>query len=67
MVQLHPSALVTHAMPKILKQVPESFYASMKQNLKKTADYAFEKFSNVRGITPIKPSAAMYMMVRIDL
>jgi tyrosine aminotransferase len=39
----------------------------MKTNLKKTADYAFEKFSKVREVAPVKPSAAMYMMVKIEI
>ena len=37
----------------------------MKAKLKDTADYAFEKLSGIRGIEPIKSTAAMYMMVRI--
>lgn len=67
MVLLHPSSLVTFGIPKIFKEVPEQFHITMKSNLKKTSNYAYEKFKQVRGVTPIKPSAAMYMMVKIDL
>ena len=37
----------------------------MKSKLKDTADYAFERLSEVKGIEPIRATAAMYMMVKI--
>jgi len=54
------------ALPKILKEVPESHFDGMRQKLSTVSAAAFERLSTVRGVTPIRSSAAMYMMVRID-
>ena len=59
--------MVQAALPKILKDVPESHFDVLKGKLKTTADYAFERLTAIKGVTPIKSSAAMYMMVRVDL
>jgi tyrosine aminotransferase len=67
MILLHPSSLVQHALPKILGDVPESFFTELKFKLKTSADAAFERLSNIKGIKPIKSSAAMYMMVGIEI
>lgn len=37
------------------------------QNKKDNADIVFEKLSNLPGIRPVKPSGAMYLMVRLDM
>ena len=66
MIQLHPTSLVQFALPRILKEVPESHFESMKQKLAASSQAAFLRLSHVRGVTPIRSSAAMYMMVRID-
>jgi tyrosine aminotransferase len=39
----------------------------LKNKLKNSADVAFEQVSNIRGIKAIKTSAAMYMMVGIEV
>ncbi len=39
----------------------------MKKKLQATSRHAFEKLSGIRGLTPIKANAAMYMMVTIDM
>lgn len=66
MIQLHPNSLVMAALPKILKEVPESHFDGMRQKLSTVSAAAFERLSTIRGVTPIRSSAAMYMMVRID-
>lgn len=38
----------------------------MKSKLRETSRYAYEKLSGIRGLTPVRANAAMYMMVRID-
>lgn len=65
MIQLHPNSLVQFALPKILAEVKEDFMMSMKSKLKDTADYAYERLSGIKGIEPIRATAAMYMMVKI--
>lgn len=66
MILLHPNSLVQYALPKILGTVPESFFTELKLKLKTAADAAYERLLNIRGIKPIKTSAAMYMMVGIE-
>ena len=67
MIQLHPCSLVQAALPKILKEVGDDHFDTLKKKLKTTADYAFDRLSQIRGITPIKSSAAMYMMIKINI
>lgn len=67
MILLHPSSIVQHSLPKILGEVPESFFTDLKGKLKEASDCAFERLSKVKGVTPIRSSAAMYMMVRIEM
>jgi len=66
MIQLHPNSLVQQALPRILKEVPDSHFETMKSKLSAASACAFERLSTIRGVTPIRSSAAMYMMVRID-
>jgi len=39
----------------------------LKLKLKTTSNFAFEQLQGIRGITPVKPRAAMYMMVGIEI
>ena len=66
MILLHPNSLVQAALPKILGEVPQSHFDMLKSKLKACADAAFERLSTIKGIKPIKSSAAMYMMVKIE-
>ena len=66
MIQLHPNSLVQFALPRILKEVPDSHFETMKSKLAASSQAAFSRLSQIRGVTPIRSSAAMYMMVRID-
>jgi len=58
--------LVQFALPKILKEVPDSHFENMKVQLAASSQTAFSRLSSIRGVTPIRSSAAMYMMVRIN-
>ena len=66
MIQLHPNSLVQAALPRILAEVPESHFDTMKVKLSASSQAAFARLSTIRGVTPIRSSAAMYMMVRIE-
>ena len=66
-ILLHPCSLVQYAIPKILKEVPESHFVDFRAKIKDTSDYAFEKLQGIRGIKPTRAVAAMYMMVGLDL
>jgi tyrosine aminotransferase len=67
MILLHPCSLVQAALPKILSDVPQSHFDNMKSKLKEAATVAYDRFSKIPGLIPVQSSAAMYMMVRIDI
>lgn len=67
MILLHPCSLVQAALPKILAEVPQSHFEGMKEKLSASAIAAHEIFSKIPGLIPVRSSAAMYMMVRIDI
>jgi tyrosine aminotransferase len=35
--------------------------------LKESADFAYDRLNGIKGVTPIKATAAMYMMVKINI
>jgi len=39
----------------------------LKTKLKEASDLAYERLSTIRGLEPIRASAAMYMMTKINL
>jgi len=63
MILLHPNAIAQAATSKILEEVPDSFFEGMKDLLRASSHTAFDRLSTIKGVTPIKASAAMYMMV----
>jgi tyrosine aminotransferase len=65
-IQLHVNSLVQAALPKIFSDLPESHFTGLKSKLKSSADAAFTRLSNIKGIKPIKSSAAMYLMVEVQ-
>ena len=67
MIQLHPASIVQAALPTILKQVPDEYFEGLKEKLALSSQTAFTRISEIRGISPIRSSAAMYMMVKIDI
>ena len=67
MIMLHPASIVQFALPKILKEVPDEYFEGLKEKLAASSQTAFTRLSEIRGITPIRSSAAMYMMVKIDV
>ena len=40
---------------------------NMKGKLLASSSAAYDFIKDIRGVTPIKPSAAMYMMIRIEM
>lgn len=67
MILLHPNSLIQQALPKILREVGDDHFTFLKTKFKEAADLAYEKISAIKGLIPVKASAAMYMIVRIDL
>lgn len=64
---LGPNSLVQGALPQILANTPQSYYEDVMNILSENAEIVYNKLSALPGIKPIKPSGAMYLMVRLDL
>lgn len=64
---LGSNSLVQGALPAILKNTPQKFYDELVETLQNHASIAFQMLKGVRGIIPIMPAGAMYMMVGIDI
>jgi tyrosine aminotransferase len=58
---------VQAAIPAILKETSDEFYATNKANLKAAAELLNSALSQVPGLNPVMPEAAMYMMVGVDV
>lgn len=58
--------MVQAAIPRILAEVTEEHFDGMKAKLSASSQAAFARLSTIKGVTPIRSSAAMYMMVRIE-
>lgn len=67
MILLHPNGLAQAALPRILDEVPQSHFEGMKDKLRAASEAAFGRLSTIKGVKPIKASAAMYMMCQIDV
>lgn len=50
-----------------MKEVGDDHFTGLKKKLKEASDFAYEQLSGIKGIEPVKSTAAMYMMVRIKL
>lgn len=67
MILLHPNSLVQAALPRILKEVPDSYFEGLKDKLRGSSEHAYELISKIRGVTPIKSTAAMYLMCKVEV
>jgi tyrosine aminotransferase len=65
-IPFHPNTLVLNALPRILKETPQSYFDDYCQKLAEASTIVYERLSQIKGITPIKATAAMYMMVRLN-
>ncbi|MBN3315183.1 ATTY aminotransferase, partial [Atractosteus spatula] len=64
---LGPCTVVQGALESILNKTSQEFYDSTISFLKSNSDICYNALSTVPGLTPIKPSGAMYIMVGIDM
>lgn len=58
-----PSTMLQAALPEILTSVPGSYIKKTMAVFESAADVCMSKLKDVPGLTPIKPSGAMYIMV----
>ncbi|XP_052747612.1 tyrosine aminotransferase-like [Galleria mellonella] len=64
---LGPNKLIQHALPTILKSVPQSFFDSVMSFIESQAKLAYEELGQAPGLNPILPQGAMYMMIEIKM
>lgn len=61
-----PCSLIQGALPRILRDTPQSFFDNTKRLLSANAQIVYDILSGVPGLTPLRPQGAMYMMVGFD-
>lgn len=61
------NSLVQAALPKIIKNVPNSWHLSVLRNLHMQANYSYERLLHITGLEPIMPQGSMYIMVGIEV
>ncbi|XP_019539199.2 tyrosine aminotransferase-like [Aedes albopictus] len=64
---LGANTLVQGALPDILKNTPPAFYDDLVSTLYRHAELAYKSIKQIRGLRPIMPGGAMYMMIGIDI
>uniref|UniRef100_A0A0K8VK99 Tyrosine aminotransferase n=1 Tax=Bactrocera latifrons TaxID=174628 RepID=A0A0K8VK99_BACLA len=64
---LGSNSIVQGALPDMLEKTPKSFFDSVINVLSANARLAYRILKKVRGLNPIMPDGAMYMMVGIDI
>ncbi|KAJ9589877.1 hypothetical protein L9F63_016995, partial [Diploptera punctata] len=64
---LASNTLVQGALPGILKNTPDKFFEDTVQTLQCHAKIAYDNLEKVKGLKPIMPRGAMYIMVGIDM
>lgn len=64
---LGSNTLVQGAIPDILEKTPQSFFDSVIAILSENANLAYSMLKKVRGLNPVMPNGAMYMMIGINI
>ncbi|EAA06243.4 tyrosine aminotransferase [Anopheles arabiensis] len=64
---LGSNTLVQRALPAILDNTPNDFFDDLVATLHRHAELAYKGIKQIRGLNPIMPGGAMYMMVGIDV
>lgn len=62
-----PNSTVQLALSAILTRTPESFFTETSQKVYRHALLAYNSLKDVRGLKPVMPQGAFYMMTKIEL
>ncbi|XP_021191290.3 tyrosine aminotransferase [Helicoverpa armigera] len=62
---LGPNTLMQKALPRILKETPQSFYDDTIRFIESQAKLAYQELKKTPGLRPIMPQGSMYMMIEI--
>ncbi|KAG5682905.1 hypothetical protein PVAND_012223 [Polypedilum vanderplanki] len=61
-----PNCTVQKALPEILQNVPQTFFDETVKKVQLHAMTAFKLLKNIKGLIPIEPRGAFYMMIKIE-
>ena len=64
---LGPCGPLQGALPEILLNTPPSYYKNLNANLQTAAKMFYNGLKDVKGLLPVMPGGAMYLMVKIDI
>lgn len=64
---LGPCSLVQSSVRAFLESTPEKWYKDLISTLGNHASITYDELSKIPGLNPIKPRAAMYVMVAIEI
>ncbi|XP_005180310.2 tyrosine aminotransferase isoform X1 [Musca domestica] len=64
---LGSNTLIQGALPDILEKTPQSYFDSVIDILSENANLAYGMLKKIRGLNPIMPNGAMYMMIGINI
>lgn len=62
-----PNCCIQKALPGIISNTPQSFFDDTVSRVQKLALTAYNFIKNIKGLVPIEPNGAFYMMVKIEL
>ncbi|KAH9423029.1 hypothetical protein DERP_007621 [Dermatophagoides pteronyssinus] len=62
-----PNSLIQGAIGRILTKTPKSFFDEIITNVHRNADHAFNRLRTMKGLKPIQPAGAFYIMVHIEM
>jgi tyrosine aminotransferase len=65
-IPYHPCSLIMHALPRILRETPQSYFDDYCSKLAEGSQIVFNEISKIRGLTPFAATAGMYLMVRLE-
>ncbi|KAJ8398666.1 hypothetical protein AAFF_G00421940 [Aldrovandia affinis] len=64
---LGPCTIVQGALERILNDTPQDFYCRTIRHLKSNSEICYTALSSIPGLSPVRPSGAMYLMVGLKM
>ncbi|XP_035446504.1 tyrosine aminotransferase [Spodoptera frugiperda] len=64
---LGPNTLLQRALPRILKETPQSFFDDTMRFIESQAHLAYQELQKSPALRPIMPQGSMYMMIQIKM
>ncbi|CAN6328900.1 unnamed protein product [Urochloa humidicola] len=67
-ISVDPAAIVQAAIPQIIANTDETFFANAMNVMRETAEICYQKLNGIEGVTcPHKPEGSMFVMVKLDM